>query len=139
MTTPHHHHVNDYEPGTAYDTTGTNYDSSGTTYDLTATYGTAGGAAASATDYGTDATGVSYEALDENGYGSTAYDPSTGAYDQHFDYDTGTSRRHHRERVNSQGTYRHRDVDHRDDGTTRVHREYANPNTGTAYHRDYET
>lgn len=118
-------HVNDYEPGATYDTLGTNYDSTGTTYDLTV--------------YGTDATGLTYDAdAYDTGYGTTTYDPSTGAYDQHLDFRTPDSRRHHRERLSSTGTYRHRDVDRRDDGTTHVHREYMNPNTGTSYHRDYE-
>jgi hypothetical protein len=79
----------------------------------------------------------SYDAHD-TGYGATTYDPTTGAYDQHLDYETPAGRRHHRERVDESGTYRHRDVDRYDDGSTRVHREYDNPNTGTSYHRDYE-
>ncbi|CAL5867925.1 uncharacterized protein PFLUO_LOCUS2148 [Penicillium psychrofluorescens] len=86
-------------------------------------------------DYGATGYGTTYD----TGYGATAYDPSTGAYDQHLDYRTDGSQRHHRERVDPSGTYRHRDVDRRDDGTSRVHREYDNPNTGTSYHRDYET
>ncbi|KAH8702006.1 hypothetical protein BGW36DRAFT_372019 [Talaromyces proteolyticus] len=76
------------------------------------------------------------------GYGAnrTTYDPTTGAYDQHIDYDRDAStRRHHREQVDDSGRYYHRDVD-RDtsglDNTTRVHKEYSNPNTGTSYHRD---
>ncbi|KAJ5909477.1 hypothetical protein N7504_004120 [Penicillium tannophilum] len=124
----------DYEPSASYDTLGTNYDSTGTTYDLTVGYSPSG--------YGTTrtaATGLSYDAdAYDTGYGTTAYDPSTGAYDQHLDYRTDDSRRHHRERLDSTGTYRHRDVDRRDDGSTHVHREYMNPNTGTSYHRDYE-
>ncbi|KAJ5818092.1 hypothetical protein N7474_003683 [Penicillium riverlandense] len=87
------------------------------------------------TTYGTTGYGTTYD----TGYGATAYDPSTGAYDQHLDYRTDGSQRHHRERTDPSGTYRHRDVDRRDDGTTRVHREYDNPNTGTSYHRDYES
>ncbi|KAJ6112186.1 hypothetical protein N7523_008247 [Penicillium sp. IBT 18751x] len=95
-----------------------NYSGVGTTYDNTGTtYGTS--------DYDT-------------GYGVTTYDPDSGAYDQHLDYRTDSSRRHHRERLNDKGVYRHRDVDRRDDGTTHVHREYDNPITGTSYHRDVE-
>ncbi|KAJ5115757.1 hypothetical protein N7456_000105 [Penicillium angulare] len=133
---------NDYEPDATYDTLGTNYDSTGTTYDLTG-YGGYGdtssryGLAASGVD--PDSSGLTYDVdTYDTGYGTTAYDPSTGAYDQHLDYSTGDARRHHRERLSSTGTYRHRDVDRRDDGTTHVHREYMNPNTGTNYHRDYE-
>lgn len=74
----------------------------------------------------------------DTGYGVTTYDPATGSYDQHLDYQTDSSRRHHRERLDDKGVYRHRDVDRRDDGTTHVHREYDNPNTGTSYHRDIE-
>lgn len=136
-----HDYANDYEPGSTYDTLGTTYDSAGTTYDLTndGAYGATGyGTADYATDYATDTTGVTYDALGNTGYSRTSYDPNTGSYDQHLDYDTGSSRRHHRERVDSTGTYRHRDVDRRDDGTTHVHRDYDNPNTGTSYHRDYE-
>ncbi|KAJ5733662.1 hypothetical protein N7493_002448 [Penicillium malachiteum] len=134
---------NDYEPDATYDTLGTNYDSTGTTYDLTG-YGAYGNPAYSATgyasvDYDADGSGLTYDTdAYDTGYGSTSYDTSTGAYDQHLDYRTGDSRRHHRERLDSNGTYRHRDVDRRDDGTTHVHREYNNPNTGTNYHRDYE-
>lgn len=116
--TDHHHHAGD---ATVYGTTG--YGTTG--------YGTTGLGT-------TDTTGTIYANTYDNGYGTTAYDPSTGAYDQHMDYRTDGSQRHHRERVNPSGTYRHRDVDRRDDGTTRVHREYDNPNTGTSYHRDYE-
>lgn len=129
-----------YDPAdNVYDTTG-----NGTTYD----YGAAGYGYGD-TAYGTTAYGTRYgnvydddntygASTYDNGYGSTAYDLITGAYDQHMDYRTDGSQRHHRERVNPSGTYRHRDVDRRDDGTTRVHREYDNPNTGTSYHRDFE-
>jgi hypothetical protein len=106
----------------AYDTLG-NYEPSG--YD---NY--------SATGYG--AVGFGTDHTHDAGYGATTYDPSTGSYDQHLDYSTPAGRRHHRERIDSTGTYRHRDVDRYDDGSTRVHREYDNPNTGTSYHRDYE-
>ncbi|KAJ5917933.1 hypothetical protein N7454_010308 [Penicillium verhagenii] len=134
----------DYEPSATYDTLGTNYDSAGTTYDLTAGYDPYGHSTYAPTGYGAsdngaDATGLSYDAdTYDTGYGTTSYNPSTGAYDQHLDYRTEDSRRHHRERLDSSGIYRHRDVDRRDDGTTHVHREYMNPNTGTNYHRDYE-
>jgi hypothetical protein len=113
-----------------YDTTGTTYDTTGTSYDPTgySTYGTTG--------YGAASTG--YGNTYDTGYGTTTYDPSTGAYDQHLDYRTDDARRHHRERLDDTGVYRHRDVDRHDDGTTHVHREYDNPNTGTSYHRDYE-
>jgi hypothetical protein len=108
------------EWSTTYDTV---YDPAGTTYDTVgSTYDPAG--------YDTDPT--------SNGYGTTTYDPRSGAYDQHLDYRTPIGRRHHRERVDQSGTYRHRDVDRYDDGSTRVHKEYDNPNTGTSYHRDYE-
>lgn len=101
------------------------YGTTGTAYDATScTCGTA--------DCGT--CGTTYD----TGYGTTTYDPSSGAYDQHLDYRTDNSRRHHRERLDPSGVYRHRDVDRHDDGTTHVHREYDNPNTGTSYHRDYE-
>lgn len=98
--------------------------------------------------YGTDAYGNTYDtstygtAADANTYGAnrTSYDPATGAYDQHIDYDRDAyTRRHHREQMDSSGRYYHRDVD-RDtsglDNNTRVHKEYSNPNTGTSYHRD---
>ncbi|OQE29964.1 hypothetical protein PENSTE_c002G04815 [Penicillium steckii] len=123
----------DYDStGATYDTIGTAYESNGTTFDSTG-YGNYGTSA-----YSTDAIGNSLGTTYDTGYGTTAYDPSSGAYDQHLDYRTDNSRRHHRERLNSSGVYRHRDVDRRDDGTTHVHREYDNPNTGTSYHRDYE-
>ncbi|KAJ6143993.1 Endo-1-3(4)-beta-glucanase [Penicillium samsonianum] len=118
---------------TAYDT----YNTAGSTYSPTGynTYGTrdygAGGVG-----YGSNTTATTYDT--DTGRGTTTYDPATGAYDQHLDYSTPTGHRHHRERVNSSGTYRHRDVDRFDDGSTRVHKEYDNPNTGTSYHRDYE-
>lgn len=137
--------------GTSYGTTGNTYDTAdniynttgyGTTYD----YGTPGyrygdtyGTAASSR-YGNVYDDDTYgERLTyDTGYGSTVNGPATGAYDQHMDYRTDGSQRHHRERVSPSGTYRHRDVDRRDDGTTRVHREYDNPNTGTTYHRNFE-
>lgn len=123
----------DYDTtGATYDTLGTAYDTNGTTFDSTGygNYATA--------EYGTDAIGNTYGTTYDTGYGTTAYDPNSGAYDQHLDYRTDSSRRHHRERLDPSGVYRHRDVDRRDDGTTHVHREYDNPNTGTSYHRDYE-
>lgn len=95
-----------------------NYDPSGTTYEIVGT------------TYDTPAY--------DTGYGTTTYDPNTGAYDQHLDYETDDARRHHRERVDDDGVYRHRDVDRRADGSTRAHREYDNPNTGTSYHRDVD-
>ncbi|KAJ5639147.1 uncharacterized protein N7484_007009 [Penicillium longicatenatum] len=134
----------DYEATTTtYDTLGTNYESTGTTYDLTVGYDNRDEAYAPSgygtSDNGTDATGLTYDAdAYDTGYGTTAYDPSTGAYDQHLDFRAGDAQRHHRERLDPSGTYRHRDVDRRDDGSTHVHREYMNPNTGTASHRDYE-
>jgi len=102
----------------------TNYDYDTVNTPSTTYYTTGYGAA----DYGTY----------DTDYGTTTYDPSTGAYDQHIDYQADGSRRHHREKLDDRGVYRHRDVDRRDDGTTYVHREYDNPNTGTSYHRDYE-
>ncbi|KAJ5428880.1 hypothetical protein N7445_010334 [Penicillium cf. griseofulvum] len=126
-----------------YDTTGSAYNPAGSTYNTLGStyspsrYSTYGGA----TDYGTVGYGSNATATisdTDTGRGTTTYDPQTGAYDQHLDYSTPTGRRHHRERVNSAGTYRHRDVDRFDDGSTRVHKEYDNPNTGTSYHRDYE-
>ncbi|KAJ5769486.1 hypothetical protein N7520_004045 [Penicillium odoratum] len=123
-------YTGDCEPNATCETIETN-DSTGTTYDLTTCCGTS--------EIGADATGLSYAADGyDSGYGTTTYDLDTGAYDQHLDYRTADSQRHHRERLDSTGTYRHRDVDSRDDGTTHVHREYMNPNTGTSYHRDYE-
>lgn len=88
----------------------------------------------------------SYDAIAaQDGGGHTAYDPETGAYDEHYDYRTRTAyggddaTRHHRERVLPDGTYQLREVDHFDDPgkTARVHREYRNPNTGTEFVRDY--
>lgn len=109
-----------------YDTSaGTTYESVGTTYDAPSTAYVTAGTTGLGNTYGTE-------------YGTTTYDPNSGSYDQHLDYQTDSSRRHHRERLDENGVYRHRDVDHRDDGTTHVHREYDNPNTGTSYHRDYE-
>ncbi|GAD92380.1 conserved hypothetical protein [Paecilomyces variotii No. 5] len=109
---------------------GTYYDPTSTTYDTTGTVYAAGTAYDAGTTYDTTTAGT--------GAGATTYDPTTGAYDQHLDYDTDGSRRHHRERMDDSGRYLHRDVDTRLDGSQRVHKEYSNPNTGTAYHRDYE-
>jgi hypothetical protein len=112
--------MSNYPDGTygyGYGTANTAYDTTaGTSYGVTApSYGTTG---------------------DVN---RTSYDPSTGAYDQHLDYDTDGTRRHHREQTGASGRYYHRDVD-RDttgyDGGTRVHKEYVNPNTGTSYRKD---
>ncbi|KAJ5516209.1 hypothetical protein N7527_007769 [Penicillium freii] len=131
-----------------YDTAGSTYNPVGSTYDTlgsTSTYSPTGyntygtrdySLGAGAVGYGSNATATTYDT--DTGRGTTSYDPATGAYDQHLDYSTPTGRRHHRERVNNAGTYRHRDVDRFDDGSTRVHKEYDNPNTGTSYHRDYE-
>lgn len=74
----------------------------------------------------------------QDGGGHTAYDPVTGAYDEHYDFRMENATRHHRERVTPTGTYQLREVDKFDDGTARVHREYSNPNTGTNYTRDYQ-
>lgn len=83
-------------------------------------------------DYSTSTSNV------EDGQGGMYYDPVTGAYDEHIDYRTEDSQRHHRERVLPSGTYQLRNVDKFDDGTSHVHREYRNPNSGTSYIRDYE-
>ncbi|KAJ5135084.1 uncharacterized protein N7515_004362 [Penicillium bovifimosum] len=119
-----------YDAG--YDTVGSRYDNLSYRTDATdaTDYGTVGYSATTPT--------TTYDTTYDSGYGTTSYDPQTGAYDQHLDYRTPTGRRHHRERVDQSGTYRHRDVDRFDDGTSHVHREYDNPNTGTSYHRDYE-
>jgi hypothetical protein len=81
-----------------------------------------------------------YDYNNTDGANRTSYNPDTGAYDQHIDYDTADgTHRHHREQVDDSGRYYHRDVDTDTtglDNTSRVHKEYANPNTGTAYHRD---
>lgn len=85
--------------------------------------------------YGTDAYGNTYD----YGANRTSYDPTTGSYDQHIDYDRDAfTRRHHREQMDDSGRYYHRDVDRDTSGLdgTRVHKEYSNPNTGTSYHRD---
>ncbi|ODM22563.1 hypothetical protein SI65_00152 [Aspergillus cristatus] len=74
----------------------------------------------------------------QDGGGHTAYDPVTGAYDEHYDYRAENSTKHHRERMLPDGTYQLREVDRFDDGTARVHREYSNPNTGTNYIKDYQ-
>ncbi|KAJ6181287.1 hypothetical protein N7519_011748 [Penicillium mononematosum] len=127
-----------YNPaGTStYNPTGTStYNTLGSTYSPSG-YGTYGTRDYGTVGYGSNATASTYDT--DTGRGTTSYDPATGAYDQHLDYNTPTGRRHHRERVNSAGTYRHRDVDRYDDGSTRVHKEYDNPNTGTSYHRDFE-
>ncbi|KAJ5561325.1 hypothetical protein N7535_004208 [Penicillium sp. DV-2018c] len=126
--------------GDNYSTYDAGYDTVGSRYD---NLGYRSSDATDATDYGTVGYSAvtpttTYETSYDSGYGTTTYDPQTGAYDQHLDYRTPTGRRHHRERVDQSGTYRHRDVDRFDDGSARVHREYDNPNTGTSYHRDYE-
>ena len=87
----------------------------------------------------------SYDAIAaQDGGGHTAYDPETGAYDEHYDYRTRTAygddaTRHHRERMLPDGTYQLREVDRFDDPgrAERVHREYRNPNTGMEFVRDY--
>ncbi|CAI7673184.1 unnamed protein product [Penicillium pancosmium] len=121
--------IYDYDTtGATYDTIGTSYETNGTTFDATG-YGNYGTTGFGTTGDGTDAVDNTYGTNYDTGYGTTAYDPSSGAYDQHLDYRTDSSRRHHRERLDPSGVYRHRDVDRRDDGTTHVHRDY---------HRDYE-
>lgn len=82
-----------------------------------------------------DTAGSTATGYDTGQIGTTAYNPSTGAYEEHVDYDTDGTRRHHREKMDDEGRWYHRDVD-RDDGTTRVHREYEDPNTGERHHRD---
>ncbi|KAJ5749302.1 uncharacterized protein N7511_010998 [Penicillium nucicola] len=122
-------------PDTRYDTTSSMYDTLGD-YEPSG-YESYGATGYGAVGFGADPTGSTYDNHDI-GYGATTYDPNTGAYDQHLDYRTPAGRRHHRERVDQHGTFRHRDVDRYEDGSARVHKEYDNPNTGTSYHRDYE-
>lgn len=103
-------------------------------------YGTTGyGGTYGTTGYGTTA-GTTTGTTDAYGNANrTTYDPDTGAYDQHIDYNTDGTRRHHREQMDDTGRYYHRDVDTDTtgyDNTSRVHKEYSNPNTGTSYHRD---
>lgn len=119
---------------TSSNTYGTSYttDPYGSTSYGTTTYGTA------SNDYNT--TYNTYGDISAGGANRTTYDPTTGAYDQHIDYNPdSTTRRHHREQMDESGRYYHRDVD-RDttglDNTVRVHKEYSNPNTGTSYTRD---
>lgn len=82
------------------------------------------------------ATGSTATGYDTGQVGTTAYNPSTtGAYEEHSDYDVDGTRRHHREKMDEEGRWYHRDVD-RDDGRTRVHREHEDPNTGERHHSD---
>lgn len=75
----------------------------------------------------------------EGGTGTAAYDPITGAYEEHTDYRTDEGvQRHHRERVDPGGTYEVGDVDRFDDGTSWVRREYNNPETGVSFVREYQ-
>ncbi|KAJ5692660.1 hypothetical protein N7462_002083 [Penicillium macrosclerotiorum] len=89
-----------------------------------------------ADDYGEDQS--SYD-LGLTPLGSTIYDSSTGAFDQHFDYDTGSSSRHHRELRDMAGRRIHRDVDVDSSGLSSIahrHSQYDNPSTGTKLQRD---
>ncbi|KAN0080714.1 hypothetical protein V8E54_003918 [Elaphomyces granulatus] len=83
-----------------------------------------------------------YEIAGKTRAGSTSYDPDTGAYNQHIDYDdTDGTRRHHREHMDAVGRYYHRDVDRdtsKNGSEVRVQKDYVNPNTGTSYHRETE-
>lgn len=82
------------------------------------------------------ATGSTATGYDTGQVGTTAYNPSTtGAYEEHSDYDVDGTRRHHREKMDEEGRWYHRDVD-RDDGRTRLHREHEDPNTGERHHSD---
>ena len=75
----------------------------------------------------------------ESGTSTAAYDPITGAYEEHTDYRTDEgAQRHHRERVDASGTYEVGDVDRFDDGTSWVRREYNNPETGVSFVREYQ-
>ena len=75
----------------------------------------------------------------QGGNSTAAYDPITGAYEEHSDYRTDEgAQRHHRERVDASGTYEVGDVDRYDDGASWVRREYNNPETGVSFVREYQ-
>ena len=75
----------------------------------------------------------------ESDNSTAAYDPITGAYEEHRDYRTEEgAQRHHQERVDASGTFEVGDVDRFDDGKSRVRREYNNPETGVSFVREYQ-
>ncbi|KAJ5153427.1 uncharacterized protein N7482_009905 [Penicillium canariense] len=72
-------------------------------------------------------------------FGTRVVDVDTGAYDEHTDYDTGPTTRHHREVRDAAGRKFHRDVEVDSSGLSSVaheHRQYDNPETGTQLQAD---
>ncbi|KAJ5111496.1 hypothetical protein N7532_002031 [Penicillium argentinense] len=62
--------------------------------------------------YGASATGQSIDDdVDRGSFATKVYDPSSGAYDEHSDYDTGRGSRHHREMRDASGRLFHRDFE----------------------------
>lgn len=76
--------------------------------------------------------------LSSTPFGTRLFDPKTGAYDEHEDYQTGHGMRHHREMKDVSGRRFRRDVDLDTRGltTAREHREYENPGTGMKVEKD---
>jgi hypothetical protein len=71
--------------------------------------------------------------------GSRVYDPMTGAYVEHSDYDIGGITRHSHEMRDARGRRMRRDVDYDADGlssSARERRVYENPSTGTRLRRE---
>jgi hypothetical protein len=83
---------------------------------------------------------TSYD-LDTNAVGVKNYDPITGAYDEHMDYDTPAGSSHHREVRDAGGRMFRQDFDIDSSGLSgrkmvRKHDEYENPNTGVRLARE---
>ncbi|KAJ5115119.1 hypothetical protein NUU61_000878 [Penicillium alfredii] len=109
-----------------------------TTLDAGTAYGTVGGAGA---PQSVDRDMVDRESYDlGTPFGTRVFDPATGAYDEHADYDADGAVRHHRVLRDVGGRRFHRDVDMDSSGlsssSAREQRQYENPSTGTRLHRE---
>lgn len=109
--------------------------------DLGSTASDAGTAYGGAGVGGAETQAVDKDVIDRESYdigttpfGTRVYDPLSGAYDEHVDYDEDGGVKHHRELRDVGGRRFHRDVE---SGLSSAHeqREYENPSTGTRLRR----
>lgn len=75
----------------------------------------------------------------DGSFATKVYDPSSGAYDEHSDYDVDGGTRHHREMRDSNGRVFHRDFDVDTAGFSSLARErkvFDDPQSGTRVQRE---
>ncbi|KAJ5396924.1 hypothetical protein N7509_005037 [Penicillium cosmopolitanum] len=90
--------------------------------------------------YGATTLGISIDDdVDRGSFATKVYDPSSGAYDEHSDFDVDGGSRHHREMRDSGGRVFHRDFDVDRSGLSSFARErkvFEDPLSGTRVQRE---